>query len=249
MDTPGIEALKAGDDPAPGLRALLALAAPVRGRAAAWLKSRRIFRRTWEAHGLRVVDDYRAVSEGLRARFPLARLQAWGLLNPAGNLRCYRHTLLLPYFDQGEPVSLQARTLDPDVVPRELSLGPVTVPYNAALLDGTPGRLYLCEGAMDTLSLLEAGFPAVGIPDAADFKPSWTERFREKIVFVAFDADAAGEAGAARVIALLAEGGVEAHRLQVPPGKDLNEWLRSGGLGIRLDAGEEPPARPGRRTP
>ncbi len=245
----GAPAQDASAHPAPGLKAMLELASPVRGRAAAWLKSRRIFRRTWEAQGLRVVEDYRAVSEGLRRRFPTGQLQAWGLFNAAGNLRYYRHTLLLPYFDHGEPVYLQARALDPGVMPKELSLpGPITVPYHATLLDGNPGRLYLCEGVIDTLSLLEAGFPAVGIPGAANFKPAWTERFREKSVFVAFDADAAGEAGAARVIALLAEGGVEAHRLQIPPGKDINEWLKGGGLGIRLDAGEEP-RRPGRRSP
>lgn len=224
------------ENPAPGLKALLELAAPVRGKAAAWLKSRRIFKRTWDSRGLRVVEDYRTLSDGLRRRFPMTQLQAWGLFNAAGNLRYYRHTLLLPYFDHGEPVYLQARALDPEVTPKELSLaGPIRLPYNAHLLDGTPGRLYLCEGVIDTLTLLEAGFPAVGVPGAANFKPSWVERFREKNVFVAFDADAAGEAGAAKVIALLAKSGVEAHRLRIPPGKDINDWMKSGGWGVRFD--------------
>lgn len=222
-------------NPAPGLKALLELAAPVRGKAAAWLKSRRIFKRTWDGQGLRVVEDYRAVSDGLRARFSTAQLQAWGLFNADGNLRYYRHSLLLPYFDRDKPVYLQARALDPAVVPKELSLsGPIPLPYNARLLDGNPGRLYLCEGVVDTLTLLEAGFPAVGVPGASNFKNSWVSRFSGKTVFVAFDADAAGEAGAAKVIAALAEGGVEAHRLQIPAGKDINDWLKTGGLGIRF---------------
>jgi DNA primase len=229
---PGVETA----DPSPGLKALLELASPVRGKAAAWLKSRRIFKRTWDAQGLRVVDDYRAASDGLRARFSAAQLQAWGLFNADGNLRYYRHSLLLPYFDHGKPAYLQARALDPEVTPKELSLsGPIPAPYNARLLDGLPGRLYLCEGVIDTLTLLETGFPAVGVPGASNFKAAWVPRFAGKSVFVAFDADAAGEAGAAKVIALLAEGGVEAHRLQIPAGKDINEWLKTGGLGIRLE--------------
>ena len=42
--------------------------------------------------------------------------------------------------------------------------GPIPIPYNARLLDGEPGQIYLCEGVIDTLTLLEQGFPAVGVP-------------------------------------------------------------------------------------
>jgi len=76
--------------------------------------------------------------------------------------------------------------------------------------------------------LIEQGFPAVGIPGAANFKPAWADLFRGKSVHVAFDPDAPGESGAARAIAVLEAGGVEARRLQPPKGLDLNDWFRKG---------------------
>lgn len=211
-----------------GLQALLDACPPVRAgsRAAAWLKAHRVFKKTWDAQGLRVVEDYRRVSEELLARFSAAQLAAWGLFNKEGHLRFYRHTLLIPWFEGGHPVYLQARSPDPEVTPPELSLtGPVPCPYNARLLDGTEGRLYLCTGSLDTLELLEAGFPAVGVPSGVDLRPAWLPRFRNKSVFLAYDADADGEAAAAKAIALLTGQGIDAHRLRVPAGKRVGDWL------------------------
>lgn len=231
---------------ADGLEALLAACAPVRGKAAAWLKARRIFKRTWEAQGLRVVEDYRKAGQALSDRFSYLDRRAWGLVNTEGNLRFYRHTLLIPWFDiehqpEPRPAYLQAYALDPAVKPPVLSLSgrtgfteAVPCPYNAPLLDGLPGRLYLCESVLDTLTLIEAGFPAVGVAEAAGFHPEWVPRFENKSVYVAFSGDAAGEAESAKVLSLMADGGIDAHRLKLPPGKDISAWLQTGGLGIRL---------------
>jgi len=207
--------------------ALLELCGPVNAKASAWLRKRRIFKKTWEAQGLRMVADYGRMGRELAARFSPEQLRESGLFNAQGHLRFYRHPLLLPYHDvQGRAVYVQARALSPEVKPKELSLaGPIPCPYNARRLDGAPGPLYLCEGAIDTLTLIEAGFPAVGIPGARNFKSVWVPLFRNKSVYIAFDADPAGEAGAAKTLALLAAEGVEAHRLEIPPGKDINEWL------------------------
>jgi DNA primase len=209
------------------LEALLELCPKVGGKASAWLRKRRIFKKTWDAQGLRVVANYGQTGQALAARFSLEQLRESGLFNAEGHLRFYRHALLLPYFDaEGRPAYLQARALESETKPKELSLaGPVPGPYNARLLDGKPGHLYLCEGVIDTLTLLEAGFQAVGVPGAANFKPGWASLFRGKSVYVAFDADAAGEAGAAKAMAMLAAEGVQVHRLEVPAGKDINEWL------------------------
>lgn len=215
------------------LHALLALTAPVRagGKAAGWLKRHRVFKKTWDAQGLRVVENYRRASEALQARYPLADLQACGLFNKEGHLRFYRHSLLVPWWEGGGAVYLEALAPEADAAPPRLTTtGPAPCPYNAALLDGAPGRLYLCAGSLQALKVMEAGFPAVGLPDAGEggkdpgqiiFNKSWLPRFRSKSVYVAFDSDAAGEAAAARVIAQLAAGGVEAYRLAAPAGKDI----------------------------
>jgi DNA primase len=223
------------------LKALLEASTPVKagGKAAAWLKTRRVFRKTWESQQLRVVDNYRRAADTLQAAFPLPVLQAAGLFNKDGHLRFYRHALLVPWFDGGEPVYLQAFAPEEQAVPPDLVVaGPIPCPYNARLLDGASGRLYLCAGAVDTLELLEAGFPAVGLPRGRAesgtgggdvvLKTSWLARFRNKSVYVAFDGDADGEAAAATVIAKLAALsalGVEVHRLAVPPGKRIGDWM------------------------
>lgn len=208
----------------------------VHGKAMAWLKTRRIFKKTWDGQQLRVVDHYGRVSYELLARFSVKELRDSGLFNADGHLRFYRHPLILPYFDrEGRAVYLQARALDTETKPKELSLaGSIPCPYNMRILNGEPGPVYLCEGAVDTLTLIEAGFPAVGIPGVTNFKPAWVPLFKHKSVYVVFDPDAAGEAGSARAIALLKEQGIEAHHLKLPPGKDINDWLRSGGLGMTL---------------
>jgi DNA primase len=75
---------------------------------------------------------------------------------------------------------------------------------------------------------LGSGFAAVGIPGAGNFKPEWAELFKNKRVFVAFDGDAAGDAGAVKVLSLLGNAGITGHRLPIPPGMDINAWLASG---------------------
>jgi DNA primase len=183
-----------------------------------------------------MIEDYGGVSRKLEAAFASADLERLGFFNAAGHLRYYRHKLLFPYLDpQGRPVYLQARAIEADAAglkgpaPKELSMsGPIPLPYNCRLLDGEPGQIYLCEGVIDTLTLIEQGFPAVGIPGASNFKPAWADLFRNKSVHVAFDPDAPGESGAAKAIERLQAHGIEARRLTPPAGMDLNDWFRKG---------------------
>jgi DNA primase len=218
------------------LQALIDACPPVSGKVGQYLQKRRIFKRTWDSQGLRMIDDYAGLSRKLEAAFGFADLERTGFFNAAGHLRYYRHKLLFPYYDpQGRPVYMQARAIDADAAgprgpaPKELSMsGHIPLPYNCRLLNGEPGQIYLCEGVIDTLTLLEQGFPSVGVPGAANFKPAWAALFRNKTVHVAFDPDAPGESGAAKTIERLQAHGIEARRLAPPTGMDLNDWFRKG---------------------
>lgn len=212
------------------LAALLEACKPIGGQVGRYLVKRRIFKRTWDAQRLRMVDDYAGISRRLETLFGLPDLERMGFFNPAGHLRFYRHVLLFPYLDPtGRAVYMQARAIDPEAKPKELSMaGHIPLPYNSRLLDGEPGQIYLCEGVIDTLTLLEQGFPAVGVPGAANFKAAWAPLFRNKSVHVAFDPDAPGESGAAKAIERLTAMGIEARRLSPPAGMDLNDWFQRG---------------------
>jgi len=50
--------------------------------------------------------------------------------------------------------------------------GHIPCPYNAKELDQRPGVVYLCEGPIDTLTLVEKGFAAVGVPGVAQVQRS-----------------------------------------------------------------------------
>lgn len=226
----------------PLLRARIILAffealSPVEGTpAAAWLVKRRIFKKTWNAMRLRTIVDYDAVNRTLLEKFGLEALQKAGLFNENGNLRYYRHRLLFPYLDKKViPRFFQARAIDPETKPKELNLrGAVPFPYNVSLLDGEPGWIYLCEGVVDTLTFLDRGFPAVGIPGVKSFKPEWVTLFGKKRVIVCMDQDEAGRAGARTILEMLKNAGISASTLgegiraesfRMGEGEDINSWF------------------------
>lgn len=204
--------------------------------AAAWLTKRRIFRSTWNKMRLRTIVDYDKVNRALMEKFGKESLQLAGLFNENGNLRYYRHRLLFPYLDEKiVPRYFQARAIDPETQPKELNLrGTVPFPYNVSLLDGNPGWIYLCEGVVDTLTMIDRGFPAVGIPGVKSFKPEWANFFKNKQVILCLDQDEAGRAGSELIQKILESAGIRAARLGegfhaesffMSEGQDINAWF------------------------
>jgi DNA primase len=208
----------------------LSLLSPIPPNSAAgwWLAKRHIYKPTWDKVLLRLLDDYDHVSRKLLAEHSLEDLQFAGLFNSQGNLRYGRHPLIIPYIDERHrPFFFQARAIDKNIQPKELNFqGTIPFPYNKEVLDGKPGTVYLCEGAIDTLTLLGNGFSAVGIPGANSFKPEWSGLFRNKKVILCLDNDEAGRAGEERISSLLKEAGLETRSLGLlPDGEDINSWL------------------------
>ncbi|MBP5246626.1 MAG: toprim domain-containing protein [Fibrobacter sp.] len=217
--------------------AFFEMLSPVEGSPAApWLVKRRIFKKTWEKMRLRFITDYDKVNRELLNRFGLEVLQKAGLFNDNGNLRYYKHRLLFPYLDSKViPRFFQARSIEPDTQPKELNLrGQVPFPFHVSLLNGEPGWIYLCEGCVDTLTMIDRGFPAVGIPGVKSFKFEWANLFKNKRVIVCLDQDEAGRAGARLVLEMLQKAGVEAslygegitvEGFQMSEGQDINSWF------------------------
>ena len=217
--------------------AFFEMLSPVEGSpVAAWLVKRRIFKKTWEKMRLRVITDYDKVNRGLLEKFGLEVLQKAGLFNDNGNLRYYKHRLLFPYLDSKViPRYFQARSIESDTQPKELNLrGQVPFPFHVSLLDGEPGWIYLCEGCVDTLTLIDRGFPAVGIPGVKSFKHEWANLFKNKRVILCLDQDEAGRAGSRLVMEMLQKAGVEVSMygegitvegFQMSEGQDMNSWF------------------------
>jgi len=146
------------------------------------------------------------------------------------------HALLVPYRapDCGRIEVLQRRRLTAEE-PRYVMTRRPSMPYGIDQReDGVP--VAFVEGALDVLALRQQaerkGRPllVLGVPGLEHWRPAWTELGRGRHVFLAFDADDAGDAKAKELApSLLAAGALAVERLR-PKGKD---WAAANGGGGR----------------
>ena len=204
--------------------------------AAAYLMRRRIYKPVWDKMLLRTITNYEAVNNSLKADFGEEVLKYVGLFNDKGHLRYYKHPLIFPYLDtQRRAFYFQSRAIDDTVIPKELNLrGSVPFPYNMAALDQKPGWVYLCEGAVDTLTFLNQKIEAVGIPGVRNFKTEWLPLFKNKSVVLCLDKDDAGRKGTEYIQKVLDTAGIRSVILGeglenikgvMKEGQDINDWF------------------------
>lgn len=165
--------------------------------------------------------------------------------------------------DKGYRITEMQKTGLVDTSGRDFLLAHVTIPYhtagNVTLIRGkemggkylTPpgqkGRLYnpdatwgadqivITEGEFDALVVEQLGYAATGVPGATSWQESWNGYFTEaKKVFVCFDNDPPGQAGAEKVARAI---GPSSRIVKMPeplPGESKNdpsEWIVKKGHG------------------
>jgi DNA primase len=170
---------------------------------------------------------YRRVMRRMRESFALETLQRAGLFNRREHLTFYHHRLLFPFFVEGRPLYLQARTTAAGVEPRWHNLrGHVPALYNSDSLArlASGAVVYLVEGFTDTLTLLAHGFNAVGLVGAGGLKEEWLAPLARFRVVAALDPDAAGRRAAARYRELFASRGTRLVVVNLPA--DVNDYFR-----------------------
>jgi hypothetical protein len=101
------------------------------------------------------------------------------------------------------------------------SKGASTHLYNPTLAGPHTPEIWLCEGEMDTLTLVHLGLHAVGVPGVKAFRKEWKPLFEEGFVIVAFDNDEAGNEAAAKAARAFHPSSAV---FQPPTGLDLNDW-------------------------
>jgi DNA primase len=168
--------------------------------------------------------------EALGEKFSIDQIRAAGLVSRAGNFLFARHPLLFFYFNDGYPVYIQGRDITGNATCKELSLSGLCspVPYNAALIATQPERVCLCEGCIDTLSALQMGYPAVGVPGVRGFRPEWFTNFQGiSQIDILFDNDTAGQQAAVELKSLFLQRGQKAKILRPRNVNDMNDLLLS----------------------
>lgn len=190
-----------------------------------YLRKRGISQKVEKAMKLAHITDYAHVNETLIREFGKQSLVDSGLYNDSGNLRFYKHRLLFPYYHNGNVVYVQGRAVDGLIMPKELNMAStVPCPYNIDALSAY-SVVYLCEGVVDTLTLLSAGFPAVGIPGVSAFKKEWLSQFRGKTVYSVLDSDAAGKRANDSLALFFKEAGISFKVHPIPDGYDINDFF------------------------
>jgi DNA primase len=183
-------------------------------------------------HHATQMGDSDRLWEDLLRRFGRPRLAAAGLVSRSGRFLFSQHQLLFFYFDDGVPLFVQARDITGRSRCKELSLAGLhsPVPYNVDLLRQRPDQIHLCEGCIDTLSALQLGYPAVGVPGVRGFRTEWFAHFKGVgHVVLLFDNDEAGLAQAAELRAQFRIRGIKADASHPSKVKDMNDLLRQAG--------------------
>ncbi|MCR4938125.1 MAG: DNA primase [Lachnospiraceae bacterium] len=93
------------------------------------------------------------------------------------------------------------------------------------------GRIILCEGYMDVISMHQAGFTEAVASLGTAFTPEQAallKRFTDRVL-LAYDSDGAGKNAALKAIDILASAGIEGRVIDLKPYKDPDEFIKALG--------------------
>jgi len=176
----------------------------------------------------------------LTKNFDLETLKALLLFDSKNRFLFYQHRLIIPIFENGLLTAIQGRyfvyqgafyNTNPPASVGKYNNGTGSGAgklFNGDILkDLRPGsRLYLCEGAFDSMILSQEGHNAVACLSTSSWK-SVIARLKGYEVIIAFDNDEAGQKAAIEVRRELFKlTGQEPAILELPDGiKDINEYF------------------------
>ena len=181
--------------------------------------------------GLRIPNSQRKSGAELRGR-----LKALGVYRPNGREHLNGCLVVPVRGPDGRTVQLYGRRIDPKAPKgnRHLYLArPLAGIFNPDALKAR--EIILCESIIDALSFVRHGMEAATCTFG-------TENFTAELfgairaakiqsVRLAFDADGAGEAAAAKAAIRLQAAGIECHRIKFPWGSDANQYAMDQGGG------------------
>jgi DNA primase len=199
--------------------------------AGKYLRKRRLDPQLAHKVGANQIGNSRDVWDLLLRKFGIDLLRSAGLVSRSDEFLLARHRLLFFYLDDGWPVYVQGRDITGEAKCKELSLAGLRspVPFNADLLRTPRNRVYVCEGCIDTLSALQMGFAAVGVPGVLGFRQEWFGLFQGiEHVVIFFDNDEAGQRQAAELRAQFRLHNIRADAYHPVSVNDMNDLLMQG---------------------
>jgi DNA primase len=148
----------------------------------------------------------------------------------------YVGKLAIPYLTPTGVIDIRFRSLNSDGGPKYMSRpGATTHIYNINALGNDSDVLAICEGELDTVVATQAGFSAVGLPGANNWKSFYNRVLADwsKVVLLC-DGDNAGREMAKHLSRELDN----VFPVFMPEGQDVNDvYLTEGAEGLRKRAG------------
>ncbi len=173
--------------------------------------------------------------EGLKNKYGLEAMQKAGLYNDKGRFVFTNHRLATPFLNEhGRIYYLQGRTIDTQTKPKILNLLRFAKPdfYNLELVRSVPSieKVYIAEGAFDTLSLWQMGVFSFALLDSNTGNMEPLKALKGRQLVIATDNDKSGETAKGRLINYLYRHGFdlkETKALERSGQKDWNDLLIS----------------------
>jgi hypothetical protein len=135
-------------------------------------------------HPVSAVEDRavaRELQQGLVGRFGASRLIAAGLGHRFPTVESFPLLPLFFTFDGGRPVYVEGEVRHTARWPWVTHYLPEGLdppaPFNAEILGEAHETVYVTEGTVQALGLIQLGRPAVGVPGVILFRPEWVGRF------------------------------------------------------------------------
>jgi len=99
--------------------------------------------------------------------------------------------------------------------------------YNPLRLGPNTGEVWFVEGEIDTMIMVELGYPAIGVPGVGHaenlISRDWRYLFLHAMVYVMFDGDEPGRKAAAKLMGAFQP---NSYMVDLPDGKDVNDlWV------------------------
>lgn len=158
--------------------------------------------------------------------FALDDIEGTGLVEKGKDFLYQR--LTFPYTRRGRVITIRGRRFPdcPDKPGKCMGLRnhPLHL-FNIDALRKPSGLILVCEGETDTLSAVQLGYAAVGIPGVGGFNKAWTGLFPDDIPLIScLDQDKAGRQGTKKLVEAF---GPLIRVLQLPEGEDLNDYIKA----------------------
>ena len=157
--------------------------------------------------------------------------------NPEVGHEPYVGKLSIPYLTPAGAIDIRFRSLGIDTAgPKYMSRpGATTHIFNINALNRDDDALIVCEGELDTVIATQAGFTAVGLPGANNWKPFYSRVLADwdKVILLC-DGDNAGREMAKNLSRELDN----VFPVFMPEGQDVNDvYLQEGAEGLRRRIG------------